>query len=52
MHHGHITANTLLKAWRMPRYTNIILLAKETKTNAFIEATGIYLGILFIYYRF
>ena len=49
MHYGHITANTLLKARRMPRYCGNILLAKEPITNTFMEATGIYLRILFIY---
>jgi len=52
MHHGHITANTVLKARRMPGHITIILLAKETMTNAFIEATGIYLRILSIYCYF
>jgi hypothetical protein len=49
MHHGHITANTPLKARRNPRYFSIILLAKEPMSNTFMEATGTYLSIyLFI----
>ena len=41
---------TLLKARRKPRYFSTILLAKEPIANTFMEATGIYLCILFIYY--